>query len=78
MKYRLRLDLTFPTSATVADLQQAKTLLAPFFQNAIVVNEGQDNEERGFIELQECHHDESPPVSCNILELWEVGRGQVI
>lgn len=36
-------------------------------QNAIVVNPGQPNEERGYIELQQCFHDEDPTRPCVIL-----------
>lgn len=78
MKYRLRLDLIYPEGATQQHLEQARDLLAPIFQNSIVINEGQENEERGYVLLERCFHDEEPPQPCETIELWRTGLGQVI
>ncbi len=48
---------------------------------AVVINEGQLNEARGYFKVEDCHHDEPngpdrPP--CVVTEKWEVGRGKVI
>lgn len=48
----------------------------------IVINEGLDNEERGFFEIEDCLHDGDPFFthvdSCIVIERWQTGRGQVI
>lgn len=53
-----------------------KDAILPLYQHAIVVNEGMPNEERGFIELENCYHDEGN-YSCERVGRWEVGRGRV-
>jgi len=78
MKYRIKMDLSFPDEATLTDLENARALIAPLFQASVVVNEGEDFEERGFVELEKCFHDETPIKPCVILERWETGRGKVI
>ena len=78
MKYRLRLDLIFPGTATLADLQSVRQGLASFFTSSIILNEGQANEERGFIILEKCKHDTDPPGECVIFEKYVTGRGRVI
>lgn len=47
---------------------------------AIVINEdGEDSiEERGYFLVEDCGHDEVPPVPCVVTEKWEAGRGKVI
>ena len=63
MKYRIRADLIFPEkSDAVAVGQGLKEQLSK------VVNL---LEEKSFIELEECHHDESPPQPCVILQHLE-------
>ncbi len=47
-------------------------------QDAIVIKEGTSGEERGFILVQDCFHDESPVGNCSPIERWETGRGQVL
>ena len=77
MKPKITLILHF--NETDQDkLEQAKDLLLPLYQHAVVVNEGQDNEERGFIQVEKCYHDELPRKPCEIVGRWEVGRGRVI
>jgi len=72
MAYKITLVLHFKDEAPI---QKAKDFLLPLYQNAITINEGQDNEERGFIELEKCKHDEGEP--CKKIGRWEVGRGKV-
>ena len=44
----------------------------------VVINEGDDNEERGYFSVEECRHNEIPNAPCTVRERWETGRGQVI
>ncbi len=44
----------------------------------VVINEGQDNEERGFFSVEECRHNETPTGPCTVIEKWETGTGKVI
>ena len=74
MKTRIRMDLAFE-EFNKEKAEQARKLLAPFLKNAVVINEGEDNEERGYIEIENCGHDEGKP--CTVLARWEVGRGKV-
>lgn len=37
-------------------------------EQAIIINPGQNNEERGYIELQQCFHDEDPTTPCVVLK----------
>ena len=45
---------------------------------AVVINEGDPEEERGYFIVENCYHDETPPKPCDTLERWEAGKGQVI
>ena len=72
MAYKVNLVLHFDNEAPI---QQARDLLLPLYQHAIVINEGQDNEERGYIQLEHCLHDEGG--ECVKLARWEVGKGRV-
>ncbi len=45
--------------------------------NAIIINEGQENEERGYFEVEDCGHNDVPPTLCVKAERWEAGRGKV-
>ena len=77
MKYKLSLTLHYPEAARNYE-EEVRQALVPLFQNAVVINEGEDNEERGFIQVEECHHDEAPPQPCVVAGRWEVDRGKVI
>lgn len=77
MKPKLIVTLHFPEVA-LNKLDEAKDLLLPLFQQAVVINEGQENEERGFIVFEKCYHDQTPTEACEIIARWEVGRGKVI
>lgn len=77
MKPKITITLHLPEAA-LGKLDEMKELLLPFFTNAVVINEGEENEERGFIELGKCYHDETPTQPCEKIARWEVGRGKVI
>ena len=69
MKYRVRLDLSFDSEADARTLMNyAKQTSA----QAISINEGEDNEEISFCDLEICRHDEGLP--CNRLERVEVRK----
>lgn len=72
--FRIRMDMTLPPQAqSYAD--EIKDALAPFLQYGVVINEGQDNEERGYIEVERCGHRIGE--SCEVIARWEVGRGKI-
>ena len=73
--FRVRMDITLPKGAkSYAD--QIRDALTPFLQYGVVINEGKDNEERGYIEVERCGH--RLDLECNTIARWEVGRGKVI
>jgi len=73
--FRIRMDITLPPE--VADHADAiKNALTPFLQYGVIINEGQSNEERGFIDVERCGHRIEEP--CEVIARWEVGRGRVI
>ena len=69
MKYRVRLDLPF---ANEADAQALMAYAKGLSQKAVSINEGEDNEEIAFCDLELCGHDEGLP--CIRLDRLEVGR----
>ena len=44
----------------------------------VVINEGEDNEERSYFSVEDCSHNETPLTPCVVTEKWEAGRGKVI
>lgn len=73
--FRIRMDLCLPPeAANYAD--QIRDALTPFLTNAVVINEGQDNEERGYIDVERCGH--SLGLGYEKVARWEVGKGKVI
>jgi len=69
MKYRVRLDLSFDIEADARALMDyAKGLSS----KAVSINEGSDNEEISFCDLELCRHDEGLP--CTSLDRTEVRR----
>ena len=73
--YRLRVDLTFPPEVKqYAD--ELRDILIKLYTHAIVINEEQLNEERGFIDIERDGH--RLGLSCDIIARWEVGKGRVI
>lgn len=69
MKYRVKLDLSFDSEADARQLMDyAKTLTG----RAVSVNEGSDNEEISFCDLELCGHDEGLP--CTMIERQEIRK----
>ena len=72
MKYRVRLDLSFDNETdALALMDYAKALSS----KAISINEGRDNEEISFSDLEICRHDEGLP--CTRLDRVEVRKLEV-
>ena len=69
MKYRVRLDLSFDTET---DAQVLMDYAKQLSSEAISINEGKDNEEISFCDLEICRHDEGLP--CEKLERVEVRK----
>lgn len=65
MLYRIRLDLAFPDEADRHDIFD-KALDA--LEKAVTIQPGQPEEEPGFITLEDCYHDETPPQPCVVTE----------
>lgn len=72
MKYRVRLDLSFDNEADAKVLIDYAKKLA---DKATSINEGQDNEEISFCDLELCRHDESlTGEGCTRLDRVEVRK----
>ena len=72
MKYRVRLDLSFvEESDAQALMDYAKGLTS----EAVSINEGQDNEEISFCDIEICRHDDGLP--CTRLDRVEVRKLEV-
>ena len=69
MKYRVRLDLAFDNEA---EAQLLMTYAKKKSKLASSINEGQDNEEISFCDLEICRHDEGLP--CTRLERIEIRK----
>lgn len=72
MKYRVRLDLSFDNEA---DAQALMNFGKGLSNKAISINEGRDNEEISFCDIEVCRHDEGLP--CTRLGRVEVRRLEV-
>lgn len=67
MKYRIRIDLSFNDEEDALNLMNhAKG----FIGRAVSLNEGKDNQEISFCELELCRHEEGLP--CSRLDRVEV------
>lgn len=69
MFYRIRTDLAYPKDTN------PKAIIAftkPLMANAIIINPGQLNEERGYIILEKCYHDEDPAKPCEVIEVLQI------
>lgn len=75
MKYRVRLDLSFDDEVdALALMDYAKQLSG----KAVSINEGRDNEEISFCDVEMCRHDESfTGEGCEKLERVEVRNLEV-
>ena len=71
MKYRVRVDLSFDSEA---DAQSLLAYAKSLSDKAVSINEGEDNEETSFSDLEICYHDESPPRPCKRIERVEVRK----
>ena len=67
MKYRVRLDLSFDSQT---DAQSLMNYAKELTSKAVSINEGSDNEEISFCDMEICRHDEGLP--CEKLERVEV------
>lgn len=65
MLYRIMLDLAFTKEASCTAVK--KTAL-DHLKNAVTINPSEPNEEKGFIVIQNCYHDEKPPKPCEVIE----------
>jgi len=72
--FRIRMDICLPYTAENY-VDQIRDALTPFLQHSVVINEGADNEERGYIDTERCGHRMGKP--CTRLARWEAGRGRV-
>ena len=72
MKYRVRLDLSFDAEI---DAQALMYYAKEASSKAISINEGMDNEEISFCDMEICRHDEGLP--CIRLERVEVRKQEV-
>jgi len=72
MKYRVRLDLSFDDET---DAQVLMGYAKQLTSNAVSINEGRDNEEISFCDLEICRHDEGLP--CTRLDRVEVKKSEV-
>lgn len=77
MLVRVRMDLAFKVS-NQSQAEKLRDALIPFTSHAVNVNEGQTNQEIGFIDVEKCYHDETPTKPCEKVARWEVGKGKVI
>ncbi len=69
MKYRIRLDLSFDSEA---DAQSLMNYAKAVSSKAVSINEGEDDEEISFTDMEICRHDEGLP--CTRLDRVEVRR----
>ena len=69
MKYRVRSDLSFDNEA---DAKLLMNYTKKMSAKSISTNEGEDNEEISFCDLEICRHDEGLP--CTRLERVEVKK----
>ncbi|MBI4186050.1 MAG: hypothetical protein HY530_00900 [Chloroflexi bacterium] len=67
MKYRVRLDLSFNSEG---DAQKLLGYAREMSAKSVSINEGSDNEEISFCEMEICRHDEGLP--CQKLERLEI------
>lgn len=66
---RIRIDMCFSTLQPMDSLRKHALAL---MEQAVVINPGLPNEERGFISTEQCFHDEDPLKPCKLLEFDQV------
>ena len=69
MKYRVRTDLSFDDASDAQALMDYAKGLA---SKAVSINEGEDDEEIAYCDLEMCRHDEGLP--CTRLDRVEIRR----
>ncbi len=74
MKYRVRLDLSFDNQS---DAQALMSYAKELSSKAVSINEGRDNEEISFFDMEICRHDESFQEGCTRLDRVEVRKLEV-
>ncbi len=72
MKYRVRLDLSFDDEA---DAQALMDYAKELSGKAVSINEGEDNEEISFYDMELCRHDEGLP--CTRLGRVEIRKREM-
>ena len=72
MKHRVRLDLSFDNETDAQGLMNFAKGLAG---RAVSINEGRDNEEISFCDMEMCRHDEGLP--CTKLDRVEIRKLEV-
>ena len=76
MKYRVRVDLSFDGEADAqADAQVLMDYARELSGMAVSINEGRDNEEISFCDMEICRHDEGLP--CTKLDRVNVRKSGV-
>jgi len=67
MKYRVRMDLIFKETTDAEDIIKFfRSKLLPKLTNFL-----DTTGEKSWAELEECHHDESPPQPCKVIKRIE-------
>ncbi len=69
MKYRVRLDLSFDDESDALALMNHTRAIS---SKAASINEGGDNEEISFLDMEICRHDEGLP--CTRLDRVEIRK----
>lgn len=64
MFYRIVMSLNFDNRDEAEDIMD-KAL--DHLAESIVIHAGEDNEEGGFIDLEQCFHDEDPTLPCKFI-----------
>jgi len=68
MKYRLDITLFLDDRIEAEKIRDALIVLKRLFRT---INKGLDTEEKSFIRLHKCYHDEDPSKPCEDLFYWE-------
>jgi len=64
MFYRVTMQLAFFKQDEAKDFYHDGEVAMP---KSKVINPGQPNEEKGYIRLEKCYHDQDPVLACQIL-----------
>ena len=68
VKYRLDITLFLDDLIEAENIRDTLVKLKDLF---ITINKGTETEERSFIRLHECYHDEDPTKPCKVISEWE-------